>query len=117
MGYTEGTPTPALSPSEGEGEKHVWLEVQRILRVASLCRGVVIRVRRVLRRGGGFLELPVRQFQPALDGTGQERVMGHDDDGQAYAVELLEQREQRLAGGGVEVPGRFVRQQERRFVH
>ena len=48
--------------------------------------------------------------------TGQALVVSHDDDGDPVAMKLIEQAENLIAGDGIELARRFVRQDQRRAV-
>jgi hypothetical protein len=59
---------------------------------------------------------PVADFDAAVGDGGDGGVVGDDGDGAALPVELAEQFEDRFAGGGVEVAGGFVGEEDGRVV-
>ena len=60
--------------------------------------------------------LPVADLDaPGRDGR-DFRIMRHQHNGPAFAAQLAEEREDGLAGGGVEVAGGFVRKDDFRAV-
>ena len=60
---------------------------------------------------------PVAQSHHAVAVLGDLGFMGHDDDGLATAMELVEQRHDLHGRRGIEVAGGLVGQQDRRLAH
>ncbi len=43
--------------------------------------------------------------------------MGHDDQGLALFIEIVKELQDLGAGGGIQIPGRLVRQEDQRVIH
>jgi hypothetical protein len=61
-------------------------------------------------------ELPVEEMEHALGAGAEAAVVSDDDDGLAPIDEILEEGEDVLSGGGVEVAGGLVANDEGRVV-
>jgi hypothetical protein len=70
----------------------------------------------VVWRGGAGVgdDVAVEDLDFAGHALGDDVVVGDDHDGRAGLVELIDQGQNGLAGGLVEVPGRLVREHDRR---
>ena len=60
-------------------------------------------------------DLAVEQVDFALGVLGEARIVGHHADGRAFAMQVLQQFHHRFAVARVEVSGRLISQQDRRF--
>ena len=78
---------------------------------AAVVMGVLLRT----PVGGVRDDAPVEHLDPARHARGDALVVGDHHDRGAGRVQLIEQREERLSGGLVEVAGRLVGQHDRRL--
>ena len=99
------TPTPSEKPSRRKSERAF---LTRRWRKASVA---IIGHRPVLGH-----DPTVQHVDDAARLRGQALVVGHDDEGGAVPIEPAEEVEDLATGGGVELTGRLVGEQDRRPV-
>jgi len=91
------------------------------LRVDSAINSPTIDYRLYLNGCGGprriGVELAIHKSQLAAGGAGQGRIMRDDHDRQTVGIQLLEEFDDALTHGAVQIAGRFVGEEERRPVY
>src|SRR5262249_36936272 len=86
--------------------------------VGNAGAGFALRaVARRIRIGAVGDDLAVADLDDALFVLGHAHVMGYDDDGVAFGIQLTEDRHHFLAGFRVECAGRFIGQDHLATIH